>query len=197
VKTFINTTDKTYTFSSCNDCPSKCCDGREGTIFSQLILEDFETVSKNFPIVFTFGELGYLKAVILFTDGTGFCPYIKNNQCSIYENRPSICRVYPLSPNLDNDTYIDDNCPAVDTGNGSVMVENGEVTKPFFYDTLENYQDKYIETHLELEKINDLKDFEEVINIKGISFFKYVGNKINQYITYHKISLLNNKKIIV
>ena len=96
MKTFLDTTDKSFTFSSCNGCPSRCCDGKEGTIFSQLILDDFEVVSKNFPILFTFGEMGYLKANVFFSDGENFCPYIINHQCSIYDQRPSICRAYPL-----------------------------------------------------------------------------------------------------
>ena len=105
MKTFLDTTNKSFTFNNCNGCLSRCCDGKEGTILSQLILDDFEVVSKYFPILFTFGDMGYLKANILFSDGKSFCPYIKNYQCTIYEDRPSICRVYPLSPSHDNKIY--------------------------------------------------------------------------------------------
>jgi len=136
--------------------------------------------------------MGYLKAVILFSDGESFCPYVKNDQCSIYDNRPSICRVYPLSPNIDDKIYLDDNCPAIDAENGNEIIRDGIVSKDYMYDTLENYQDKYIQTHLELEKINKSKDFESVLTVNQITFFKYIGKTKNKYITYHKLSLKNN-----
>jgi len=192
LKTFLDTTDKSFSFSSCEGCPAKCCDGREGTIFSQLILEDFEMVSKNFPILFTFGEMGYLKAVVLFSDGTSFCPYIKDHKCTIYDERPSICRVYPLSPNIDDKVYIDDSCPAVENNNNNKIIDSGEVTSPYKYKTLNSYQDKYIQTHLELEKINDINNFESVININNITFYKYIGRQSSKYIKYHISSLKNN-----
>jgi Fe-S-cluster containining protein len=192
LKTFLDTENKSFAFSSCEGCPARCCDGREGTVFSQLILDDFEAVSKNFPILFTFGDLGYLKAVILFSDGKSFCPYIKDHKCTIYDERPSICRVYPLSPNVDDKVYIDDSCPAVSVNNGEKIVDTGEVTKNFSYPTLNNYQDKYLETHLELEKINDIKDFEIVANINNIAFYKYIGNIHSKYISHHISSLDND-----
>lgn len=191
MKTFLDTSSKSFTFSSCEGCPSRCCDGREGTVFSQIILDDFEVVYKNFPILFTFGELGYLKAVILFSNGEGFCPYIKDYQCSIYDDRPSICRVYPLSPNVDNLIYIDDSCPAVNSDMGEDIVVNGEVTTNFMQETLINYQDKYIQTHFELEKINNIDDFEKVKTINNISFYKYSGTINNKFIEYHIKSLVN------
>ncbi len=191
MKTFLDTTDKSFTFSSCDGCPSKCCDGNEGTIFAQILLEDFEMVYKNFPILFTFGELGYLKAVILFSDGKSFCPYIKNHQCTIYEQRPSICRVYPLSPNIDNNIYIDDSCPAVNSEKGQQIVKDGDIKEPFFHSNLSDYQNKYIQTHLELEKVNIKNDFIEVKKINNISFFKYIGNIKNKYLEYHNDSMKN------
>lgn len=202
MKTFLDTTAKSFIFSSCDGCPSKCCDGKEGTIFSQIILDDFETVSNNFPILFTFGEMGYLKANILFSDGNGFCPYIANHQCTIYDDRPSICRVYPLSPNLDDKIYIDDSCPAISSKfskdqvalpYGKDIVLDGKVTKNFNYPTLNNYQNKFIDTHLHLEQFNDINDFEKIITINNISFFKYIGTSKDTYIKLH-LSSLNNFK---
>ena len=191
MKTFLDTTNKSFTFSSCDGCPSKCCDGKEGTIYSQLILEDFEVVSKNFPILFTFGNMGYLKANILFSDGKSFCPYIKNHQCTIYNERPSICRVYPLSPNIDNSIYIDDSCPAVNSESGVSIVVDGKVTKNFDYPTLQDYQDKFIDTHLHFERFNNKKDFEKVLTINNIEFYKYIGIKKDLFMDLH-ISSINH-----
>ena len=140
MKTFIDTTNKSFTFSSCEGCPARCCDGREGSVYSELLLEEFERVSQNFPILFTFGELGFLKANVLLSNGKDFCPYIENHKCTIYEDRPQVCRNYPLSPHLDNNIYIDDSCPAITSENGIDIVRDGIVKDPFYNDSLENYQ---------------------------------------------------------
>ena len=133
--------------------------------------------------------MGYLKANILFTNGSGFCPYIRNHQCTIYDERPSICRAYPLSPNLDNKVYIDDSCPAVNNELGTDIVVDGIVTENFIYPTLENYQDKFINTHLHLEKFNDKKDFKKIITIKNMDFYRYIGTKKDFYLDLHISSL--------
>jgi len=135
--------------------------------------------------------MGYLKANILFSDGENFCPYIINHQCSIYDERPSICRVYPLSPNLDNKVYLDDSCPAINNEFGTDIVINGKVTDNFNYSTLENYQDKFIDTHQHLEQFNDKKDFKKVVTIKDMEFYSYVGDKKDFYLDLHLSSLEN------
>ena len=144
MKTFLSTQNKSFTFSSCQGCPARCCDGREGSVFSQLLLEDFQIVSQNFPILFTFGEMGYLKANVLLSNGKDFCPYIVNHQCTIYENRPNVCRNYPLSGNLDNQIYIDDSCPALNSEFGIAIVKDGIIQKEFDNEILHDYQNKYI-----------------------------------------------------
>lgn len=195
MKTFLDIENKTFHFSNCDTCEARCCDGRKGSVFAQIILEDFEEVYKNFPILFIFGDLGYLKPVILISDGTGFCPYIQDHKCTIYEQRPSICRAYPLSPNVDDKIYIDDSCPAVSdvsSAESSMIVKEGKITENFFYKSLEAYQEKYIQTHFELDTINDKKDFEMIKIINNIKFYKYIGSKSNTYIKYHQNSLINN-----
>ena len=78
---------------------------------------------------------------------------------------------------------------------GKKIVDDGGVTTDFSYPTLNNYQDKYIETHFELEKINNIQDFESVIQINNINFYKYTGQVKNVYIKYHITSLKNNSII--
>ena len=133
--------------------------------------------------------MGYLKANILFSDENSFCRYIENYKCTIYDNRPSICKVYPLSPNLDDNIYIDDSCPAVNTQVGQTIVKDGMVIDNFIYPTLENYQDKFIDTHLHLEKFNNIKNFEKIITIKNIDFYKYIKDTDDFYIRLHLESL--------
>ena len=196
MKTFIDTTNKSFTFSSCEGCPARCCDGREGSVYSELLLEEFERVSRNFPILFTFGELGFLKANVLLSNGKDFCPYIVNHKCTIYEDRPQVCRNYPLSPHLDNNIYIDDSCPAIKSFEGIDIVVNGEVKEPFYNESLENYQDKFINSYNYLKEFNMDSNFEKVVTINGIEFFKFIGESEDKFIKLHIQSLKNLKKIL-
>lgn len=196
MKTFIDTTNKSFTFSSCEGCPARCCDGREGSVYSELLLEEFERVSRNFPILFTFGELGFLKANVLLSNGKGFCPYIVNYKCTIYEDRPQVCRNYPLSPHLDNNIYIDDSCPAIASEDGIDIVLNGEVKELFYNESLENYQDKFLNTYNHLKEFNVASNFEKVVTINGIEFFKFIGRSEDKFIKLHIQSMSNLKKIL-
>ena len=46
-------------------------------LFSQILKEEFEEVYKNFPILFIFGSLGFIKPVILLSNGFDSCSYLK------------------------------------------------------------------------------------------------------------------------
>lgn len=180
-------------FTSCEGCEARCCDGKEGSVYSQIILCDFEKIYKNFAILFTFGELGFLKPVVLLSNGKDHCIYIKDHRCTIYEQRPSICQVYPLSANLDNQVYYDMNCPAI-SDVGIPLVENEKITVSFDSEILNDYQDKYIQTHEEFVPFNKKENFELVTTINHESFYKYVGNSDNPYMRMHLDSLINLKK---
>jgi Fe-S-cluster containining protein len=58
------------------------------------------------------------------------CPKYGENQCTMYENRPTSCRQFPFSLDLDEDNQpvlgIDMNCPAAST-----LVSNMERTIDF------------------------------------------------------------------
>ena len=153
MKTFIPTTNRTFRFSSCQECEANCCNGKHGTLFAQIILNDFEKIYKYFPILFLKGELGYLKPVVVLTNGKEHCRYEKDFRCTIYENRPSICQVYPLSVNIDDNYYIDFNCPAI-KDKGEVIVKDKEVNKSFYNEILDDYKEKYIQTHFEFDNFN-------------------------------------------
>lgn len=193
MKEFISTKNHDFTFGNCSNCEAKCCNGKHGTIFSQIILSEFEKVYKNFPILFIFGELGFIKPVVLLTNGNDFCPYLKDFKCTIYENRPTVCRTYPLSPNLDNNIYIDTLCPEVNKSNEFILKDN-KVNKDFdnviFYD----YQNKYIETHFKFDKYKK-EEFQKII-INDVDFFKYKGNNDSNYLKMHINSLENLNKFI-
>lgn len=185
---FKNINDFSYSFSSCECCNAACCDGSKNILYAQIILEDFKLVSKNFPILFIFGELGYAKPVVLLTNGKDFCKYIKNNRCTIYESRPSICRVYPLSANIDNQVYIDQSCPALSMSDKK-PVDNTKILKEFDNPILDNYQDKYINTHNQFDQYNQKENFNLVFTINGVKLFKFNKDFDDEYVKLHLKSL--------
>lgn len=192
MKQFTNIKDKKITFSSCDICQANCCDGKKGTTFSQIILDDFSIVYKNFPVLFIFGELGFCKPVIILTNGQTYCRYLKNFKCIIYENRPSICKLYPLSPNIDNNIYFDENCPAINNDLESTIIsQNNQIKKEFFHNNLDNYQDKYINTFREFEKLDKEEDFTLAIELNGMQFFKCTKITNNKYMQMHQKSLIH------
>jgi Fe-S-cluster containining protein len=189
MKEFISTQNLNFTFGDCANCEAKCCNGKHGTLFSQIILSEFEKVYKNFPILFIFGDLNFIKPVVLLTNGKEFCPYLEDYKCSIYENRPTVCKTYPLSPNLDNKIYIDTLCPEVDKKSISIVKDN-TINSGFDNDIFYNYQNKYIETHFTFEKFNK-KYFKIFLTINNIDFFTYTGPLESKYMKMHIKSLEN------
>jgi Fe-S-cluster containining protein len=191
MKNFVDSKYGKYFFSNCNSCEANCCSGSHGSVSAQILLEDFELVYKNFPILFTKGELGFIKPMILLSDGINHCKYIENYRCTIYNDRPSICRAYPLSPNLDNNTYIDLNCPAVSTTTGDLIVEYGNIAPNYQHHTLEDYQQKYINTHQHIDPYNKEENLEYLLTIKDTHFYKMKSDFDDKYMKLHIESLKN------
>ncbi len=186
MKDFIKIENKNIGFGDCKNCDAHCCKGSFGTIFSQILKDEFINIYKHFPILFIFGSMGFIKPVVLLSNGVNNCPYLKNNLCTIYENRPNVCKIYPLSPNIDNFIYIDKSCPEVFKNISTLNLDN---------EILKDYQEKYIKTHLEFEKLK-IEDFSEVLSIRGIKFYKYVGSKKSIFLDLHKLSLENLKRVV-
>ncbi len=190
MKSFKKIENETIYFSSCENCESQCCSGKMGSLYAQIILEDFKECSQYFPIVFMLGELGYLKPVILLSNGDDFCKYLKNFNCTIYEKRPSICKNYPLSANLDNHIYLDINCPALGQ-EGKVVFKNGILNKNFNSYKFEEYQKNYIKTHLNFANYNKKENLIKAITLKGIDFYRFKKDFNNNFIKLHLQSLEN------
>ena len=189
---FENINDNAYSFGSCDTCNANCCDGSKNIIHSPLTLEDFEEVVNFFPILFIYGELGYIRPVILLTNGKDFCKYIKDLKCSIYENRPSVCKVYPLSPHITDEIFIDITCPSVLKEEG-FTTKNDKIFKTFNDDSFNNYSDKYINTHSYFSPFNKKENLEFVININGNKFYKFKEDNNQTYIKTHIKSLKHLK----
>ena len=184
MKYFVPTSNKNYTFSSCDSCEAKCCNGSFGTLFSQIILEDFRNF-ELFPILFVFGNLDFAKPVIILTNGTDFCRYLKNMKCSVYEKRPQVCKNYPMSPNLDEEIYIDLSCPSVKENGDSNFIKNFNNNNYF-----KNYKELYINTYFEFEKYKK-EDFKKLFTLRDIDFYAYLIDDENSYIKMHQKSLVH------
>lgn len=193
MKEFILTTNKKFTFGDCSNCEARCCKGSFGTVYTQIILEEFEKVWQNFPILFTIGDLGYVKPVILLTNSINSCPYLQDSKCSIYEKRPTVCRTYPLSPSISNEIYIDKTCPEVNKGEFTI-VDNNEIHENYKETIFDNYQEKFIETFYKFEKVDIKKDLTLIHEVQGIELYKFNKTSKCEYIKIHQDSLRNLKK---
>ncbi|MCV6607801.1 MAG: YkgJ family cysteine cluster protein [Campylobacterales bacterium] len=193
IGTFQNTSNKTFYFSSCANCGSKCCAGSENFVLAPLILEDFELVYENFPILFREQD-GLVKASIVLNNGESGCWYLGDNGCNIYSKRPSTCKQFPLSPYFD-ELYIDGNCPAVSECDGIKMIENNQVLEPFKVDRFDGFNKKLEETDRVLNSFNK-ENFQYFLTIKGIALFTYLKKDDNKYIDLHQKSLqLHEEKL--
>jgi Fe-S-cluster containining protein len=68
---------------------------------------------------------------------TGMCLFLEDNQCTVYDQRPLICRFYPFELTTDeNGTFVfkeTDECPVICSKNG---VETRELDEQFFRELL-------------------------------------------------------------
>jgi Fe-S-cluster containining protein len=102
----ITSNSSNLCFEGCEGCGAKCC--ASNLIF--LTLYDFEIVSKHFPIFFRVKD-GKLSIIIFFYNKIGNnienkkCIYLKNDLCSIYENRPYACKSFPFSFDSQKDIF--------------------------------------------------------------------------------------------
>lgn len=81
----------------CTGC-GKCCTGSPGYVF--LSQTDIERLSHHFqcsPTDFTKKMTRFVDGQYALLDRPGSydCIFLQNNQCSVYENRPTQCRTFP------------------------------------------------------------------------------------------------------
>ena len=187
IGSFINIKKQDLHFSGCSTCEGDCCNGDKGFAAAPLILEDFEAVYKNFPILFSIRD-HKLSAYVLLNDGKSYCKYYINQQCSIYLQRPPACKLYPVSPYFEH-ILVDTACPSVNHNSGYSLCENGKLNSAFATKRLENFVEKLAETHAFFASINRLEHFEHVGNLSGIPLFRYTKPSDNPYIQMHLESL--------
>lgn len=169
-------------FSSCNGCVD-CCTNYP---FAPIFLDEFESASKHFPIVFA--EIGDAKfALVLLFDDTNRCRYLKDNRCTNYDNRASACKIYPIMP-IDGEIYLDVSCKALNYNDGKKLIENDKIADHFWHERLENFETKKSKTQTFLSSIwgelNYYKTF------KGVDVLSCNKSSNNEFLKYHQSSLL-------
>jgi Fe-S-cluster containining protein len=190
IGSYLNVKNMDFYFNGCESCDKRCCDGKMGYSLTPLIVDDFEEVHKYFPIVFA-NINDVFRPIMVLNDGNSTCSYLdEKGMCSIYENRPPSCKLYPISPFFD-EIYIDSNCPGV---SGEVakekIVSNGKVESKFYHQRLENFPQKLQKTtNFMKELVEEENSFEVLGEVSGVVLFRYIGTKSNQYIDMHLESL--------
>lgn len=88
------------------DCPNHCCGAFDGISnklkelssisFSEIVLlpEDVERIEKARKEKYIISEENGIYKIATKRDGT--CLALENGKCAIYEQRPTICKAYPL-----------------------------------------------------------------------------------------------------
>jgi len=172
-------------FSSCEGCQTPCCDGQK-FFFIPLILEDFVEVYKNFAIVFAYID-GELRVLMVLSKDAKPCSYFVESKCSIYDERPPGCKLYPFTPFFD-DVLIDTSCPAInEKGEGDFFASKESINSSFYHKRLENFNAKRLKTKAYLQELE--KSMQKVGNVNGVDIYKYVGVKSDDFIQMHQLSL--------
>lgn len=171
-------------FSSCEGCESHCCDGSRFH-FTPLILDDFVDVYKNFPIVF--GYIGdELRALMKLSSSPQGCQYFLENKCSIYEERPPACRLYPITPFYE-DILVDTSCHGVGEV-GEILTKGSSISNNFYHKRLENFEHKRLKTVHFLKELED--HLKPIGSYQGVEMFKAnIQDNEKEYLKYHHLSL--------
>jgi Fe-S-cluster containining protein len=127
-QSIIDSNSSNLCFEGCDGCGAKCCSSN--LIF--LTLYDFERVSNFFPIFFRLKD-NKLSIIFFFYNKIGInednkkCIYLKNDLCSIYENRPYACQSFPFSFDSQNSKFKYSNeCSGI---RNFENIETREITK--------------------------------------------------------------------
>ena len=169
-------------FSTCEGCLNNCCSNGH-SIMTPLILEDIRSIYTYFPIYFAAIDRK-IRLVMLLSGKNISCPYLKDQKCTIYDIRPSMCRLYPITPFYD-EIFLDTSCKAVGEY-GSMISAHGVIKDDFYNERLNDFALKFAATESFISKFS--YSLEVVDEIQGISLFDYTGNKTNEILDMIRFS---------
>jgi Fe-S-cluster containining protein len=175
---------KNLKFNNCKNC-TKCC---ENKMFAPLILDDIKKVYKYFPILVIFIPEPKLVIPLALKKS---CPYLNENKCTIYENRPPACKIYPYSPWY-GEILLDISCEGIGTKGEKLPLSYKEFKNSKFYDErIENIEEKLNKTNKWLKK-QQIKFLAKINDIK-IYKIKYQNNFYNNLIqsSYKNLKIFN------
>ena len=187
----------TFPFPDCNRCLEKCCP--TGVAISLYDMARFIDIDLSSFIVGTFS--GYVD-LFLSDDGgdnvklsrpymTGNNPDVKDcvfmdeeRKCSIYENRPLICRAYPIAIRIDENrrkvAFWMGGCKNYD------LSDNEPAFRSLFLSAVQDYNEKVTSNSLLMYSRNRLRD---------LGFGKYMEDEWKTLLDYNKKNKELEKKI--
>jgi len=174
-------------FNNCKDC-DECCKNK---YLAPLVLDDFEKVYKYFPIIFA--KLDFYKPVIMISSKNG-CPYLENGLCTIYENRPPACKLYPYSPWYDK-LLLDIACKGVGIEGDYLPLNFEDFKKSKFFEKRVEDIDLKIKKTREWLRENKIEFF---TNFKGVKLYKLTtfNDKYAQMVKKSQIHLEKYKDLL-
>jgi Fe-S-cluster containining protein len=183
---YLNVKDyEVITFSNCDSCTNSCCQS-DKFVMAPLVLEDVEEVYQNFAVLF--GVIGEeIKLLMILNDGRSACRFLDSKgQCSIYDNRPPACQLYPFTP-FNDQLLVDSSCDGVAKEGSEIYSKHNGVNKTFYHQRLENFEAKRKKT---MEFILEhTKSLQFLKTIKGIPLFYSTKRTENNYLLMHQNSL--------
>jgi Fe-S-cluster containining protein len=118
-----------------NSCWNRCCHGADITLTPYDILRLCKRLDMRpaefllehtFPALWDKADLPVAK-LKMADDGKGACPFMRDEGCSVYEDRPATCRYYPL-------------------GLASVKMKGAETKEDFFFLVKEEHCQGHVQT---------------------------------------------------
>ena len=128
--------------------------------------------------------------VMILSNGFSPCIYYKDGSCSIYDERPPACRLYPYTP-YNDEVLIDTTCEAI--GHEGIEINVGgtklleQVNPSFFHPRLEGFSAKLDRAEAFLESLN--WEFRPILQLGDVMLLEYRGSQQNSFIQMHKASL--------
>ncbi|MCD6174058.1 MAG: YkgJ family cysteine cluster protein [Sulfurimonas sp.] len=120
-------------FIDCSGCGAQCC--QSNLIFASLY--DIEKVTELFSLFFMI-QNHQISLVYFFYYGEKegrHCPYLKNDLCSVYDQRPYACKSYPFS-HQESNIYHSTTCPHIleNQESGMKFIKNKKINPAILQD---------------------------------------------------------------